>query len=208
MQEGGAHTLMRREGRRAVSTARPSPAHASGPQAPNLGKLPPTCAQQLSCPTWAAALSGGAQGHASSRGQTCQAARPDGGQVSGSNQTSSTPAFLVAWPAEVPLRPGRQCRAQEDGDGVRAWPWAPLPRGPGGQCPQPMAEGAEMKDVPIMKQMEVCARHPRAGTLSEQTEDRRGLSGKGHSDVGPSPGQWPWTPGAPAGSWSPCRNEH
>ena len=65
----------------------------------------------------------------------CQAARPDGGQVSDSNQTSLTPAFLVARPAEVPLRPGRQCRAQEDGGGVRAQPWALLPHGPGGQCP-------------------------------------------------------------------------
>lgn len=36
--------------------------------------------------------------------------------------------------------------------------WAPLLHGPGGQCPQPMAEGAEMKDVPVMKQMEDCAR--------------------------------------------------
>ena len=131
LQEREAHTLMRREVRRAVSTTCPSPAHASEPQAPNPGKLPPNCAQRLTRPTWAATLSGGAQAtpSSSSRGQTCQAARPDGGQVSDSNQTSLTPAFLVARPAEVPLRPGRQCRAQEDGGGVRAQLWALLPVG-------------------------------------------------------------------------------
>lgn len=61
LQEREAHMLMRREVRRAVSTARPSPAHASGPQAPNPGSCRPLL---LSCPTWAATLSGGAQGHA------------------------------------------------------------------------------------------------------------------------------------------------
>ena len=64
LQEGQAHTLMRREVKRAVSTTCPSPAHASEPQAPNPGKLLPTCAQRLTRPTWAATLSGGAQDHA------------------------------------------------------------------------------------------------------------------------------------------------
>lgn len=131
LQEREAHMLRRREVRRAVSTARPSPAHASGPQAPNPGSCRPLL---LPVPPGLLPSREGprATPSSSSRGQTCQAACPDGGQASDSNRTSLTPAFLVARPAEVPLRPGR---AVQGTGGGRARPWAPLPRRPGRQCP-------------------------------------------------------------------------
>lgn len=47
LREREAHMLVRGEVRRAVSTARSSPAYASGPQAPNPGSCRPPL---LSCP--------------------------------------------------------------------------------------------------------------------------------------------------------------
>lgn len=81
----------------------------------------------------------------------------------------------------------------------------PAPMGLVDSAPQPMAEGAEMKDVPVMKQMEDCARHSQS-SFERADRGQARLSGKGHSDVGPSPdsghGRQALLPGAgpPAGT--------